>query len=305
MKEEVRKGDKGTRATPLEALVDAYASRPTLSPRTKESYTAGLSRFAAFLDPGGVLIPREITKAHVNAYAASFDEVSERTRSDSLRVLKAFFAWLCSENLLLTNPASHLSIPRPSTLAPMPLGEREVVRLLNAPDTGTVLGLRDRAFLEALYGTGMRVGELVSLDLQDVELSEKLCFIRKGKGGKGRWVPLTEEAAHWLRAYLEASRPRLYKKKISGRLFLSMHSPGLGRSQVEWLCRRYAQQAGITRRVWPHLLRHTAACHLLENGASLFHVQALLGHALAVTTQRYTHVTTRHLMEAYRCHPRA
>jgi site-specific recombinase XerD len=250
------------------------------------------------------LSPREITKAHVNAYAASLDAISERTRSDSLRVLKAFFAWLCSENLLLTNPASHLSIPRPSSLAPLPLGEREVVRLLNAPDTGTVLGLRDRALLETLYGTGMRVGELVALNLQDVELSEKLCFIRKGKGGKGRWVPLTEEAAHWLRAYLENARPRLYKKKISSRLFLSERSP-LTRSGVETICRRYAQKAGITRRVWPHLLRHTAACHLLENGASLFHVQALLGHALAVTTQRYTHVTTRHLMEAYRCHPRA
>ena len=275
-----------------------------MSPWTRESYTGNLSRFLVFLDPGGVLTPREVTRAHVNAYAASLDGKAEATRAHALGTLRLFFSWLCAENLLLSNPASHLLIPHPSTLAPLPLTERETIRLLAAPETDTVLGLRDRAILEVLYATGMRTGELVALKIQDLDLSRKLCFIRKGKGGGSRWAPLTGEAVHALGAYLEASRPRLYKKRITLALFLSSRSM-LTRSGIEGLCRRYANQAGIGRRVWPHLLRHTAACHLLENGASLFHVQILLGHAYAVTTQRYTHVTRRHLLEAYRCHPRA
>ena len=181
------------------------------------------------------------------------------------------------------------------------------MRLLNAPDTDTHLGLRDRAILETLYATGMRLGELLALTLQDVDFSERQCFIRKGKGGKGRWAPLTHEACTFLQAYLDTARPRLVRRgKFTDALFMGLRGRPLDRDGVRALCRLHARQAGITRRVWPHLLRHTAACHLLQNGASLFHVQLLLGHALPTTTQRYTHVTPglmRSTLTA--CHPRA
>jgi site-specific recombinase XerD len=181
-----------------------------------------------------------------------------------------------------------------------------MVRLLNAPDTDTHLGLRDRAILETLYSTGMRLGELLALTLQDVDFSERHCFIRKGKGGKGRWAPLTHEACTFLQAYLDTARPRLVKARPVPQIFVGLRGRPLDRDGVRALCRLHARHAGITRRVWPHLLRHTAACHLLQNGASLFHVQLLLGHALPVTTQRYTAVTPglmRSTLQA--CHPRA
>ena len=300
----------GTRAphptahTPLLGLIEDYLSNQTFSPRTKHSYKARLGLFAAFWGPSG-FHPREITKAHINEYAASLERLSDATRTGYLQTIKVFFAWLCEKEILLGNPAYHLRMPYPSTLAPLPLTEGETVRLLNAPDTNTILGLRNRALLEVLYATGMRVNELLNLQLQDLDLSRRLCFIRKGKGGKGRWVPLTEEACRFVAAYLEASRPRMIKNRFSLYLFLCRTAPRLGIQCVQAVCRNAARRAGITRRVYPHLLRHTAACHLLENGASLFHVQLLLGHARATTTQRYTHVTLGHIREAYRCHPHA
>lgn len=317
MKEEVRRGDKGTTTTqkaegrskkdegpPLQKLIESYLEGQTFSERTRHGYRARLRLLAGFLEPSG-LQPREITKAHLSQYAATLDGLSPATRTGYLQTIKSFFAWLCEKEILIGNPASHLCRPRASPPETLPLTEAEAVRLLNAPDTDTILGLRNRALLEVLYATGMRVDELLHLQLQDLDLSRRLCFIRKGKGGKGRWVPLTEEACRFTAAYLEASRPRLIKNRFSLYLFLCRTAPRLGIQCVQAVCKKAARRAGITRRVYPHLLRHTAACHLLENGASLFHVQLLLGHALATTTQRYTHVSLGHLKEAFRCHPHA
>jgi len=292
--------------TPLLGLIETYLSSQGLGERTKRSYRDRLGLFAAFLDPGGILAPREITKAHINAYAVSLEDKSEATRAAYLKTLKLFLSRLTEENILLTHPAAHLTFPNLRPLLPVPLSEREMMRLLNAPDTDTHLGLRDRAILEVLYSTGMRLGELLALTLQDVDFSERQCFIRKGKGGKGRWAPLTHEACTFLQAYLDTARPRLVKARPYPQIFVGLRGRPLDRDGVRALCRLHARNAGITRRVWPHLLRHTAACHLLAGGASLFHVQLLLGHALPVTTQRYTAVTPglmRSTLQA--CHPRA
>ena len=264
-----------------------------------------LSRFAAFLDPGGVLAPKEITRAHVNAYADSIGDRSEHYRADTLRMLKAFFGRLAATGRLLLNPASHLRLPRLKFQPVVPLSERDMRRLLDAPDTDTVCGLRDRAMLEVLYATGMRSGELRLLKLQDVDLSERQCFIQKGKGSKGRWVPLTEEACRFTAAYLEASRPRLVGTRPTPYLFPNRRGGRMSAVGLGERCHHYARQAGLPRPVWPHLLRHTAACHLLEGGASLFHIQKLLGHVNATTTQRYTHMSAGHLKDVLKaCHPR-
>jgi len=302
---EKRGSRKKRKATPLETLIKNYLSRQSFSEATLRGYRQRLERFLAFLKNAGARTPREITKAHINEYAASMEGLSDATRAAYLATLKTFFNRLASENLILGNPASFLRIPHVPALGPMPLTEKEMVRLLDAPDVGTILGLRDRAILETLYGTGMRVSELLALHLQDVNLADRTCFIRKGKGGKGRWAPLTEQACRFLGAYMERARSKLAAAKPTAHLFLCLSGKRLGEHNVRLICRRHAKRAGIVRPVWAHLLRHTAACHLLENGASLFHVQMFLGHALASTTERYTHVTRRHMMEAYRCHPRA
>ena len=299
-------GAKKKPTTTLKTLIKEFLSSQSFSADTQRSYRQRLERLLAFLKTAGAQKPREVTKAHISEYAATMEGQSDSTRAAYLATLKTFFAWLVARDGLLLNPAALLRIPRVSSPGPLPLSEEEMERLLDAPDTGTVLGLRDRAMLEVLYSTGMRSGELLALTLRDVDLGEKLCFIRKGKGGGSRWAPLTEAACRTLEAYLERARPRLTAGGPSDYLFPSKFTPRLGIPCLDFRCRRYAKQAGIERRVWPHLLRHTAACHLLQGGASLFHVQMFLGHAWVSTTQRYTHVGDGRVREVYRrCHPRA
>ena len=299
-------GAKNKPATTLQTHIKEFLSGQSFSADTQRGYRQRLERFLAFLTAAGARTPREVTKAHINAYAATLEGRSDSTRAAYLATVKTFFTWLTGRDILLLNPAALLRIPRPSSPGPLPLSEEEMERLLDAPDTGTVLGLRDRAMLEVLYSTGMRSGELLALTLRDVDLGEQLCFIRRGKGGGSRWAPLTEAACRILEAYLERARPRLVAGGPSDYLFPSKFTPRLGIPCLDFRCRRYAKQAGIERRVWPHLLRHTAACHLLQSGASLFHVQMFLGHAWVSTTQRYTHVADGRVREVYRrCHPRA
>ena len=290
----------------MEKPIAAYLSDRVLSQEHKERCRAVLWRFGAFLRVRGVITLRAVDKAHVDAYGATLEGLAPATQALRLRIVKCFFDWLHRSEKILGHPAAHLRIQHPQAPLPEPLTERDVDKLLRAPDPDTVLGLRDRAMLETLYATGMRIGELLALKLQHVDLAENLAFIEKGKGGKCRWVPLTRDAAAWLRAYLDLARPRLAKHRITPHLFLSGQGRALCKAQMETNCRRYARQAGFEKRVWPHLLRHTAACHLLENGASLFNVQLFLGHARAESTQGYTKVTLPHLKETLaRCHPRS
>jgi len=301
-----RKKDLGPTAVFMEKPIAAYLADRVLSQEHKERCRAVLWRLGAFLRERGVITLRAVEKAHVDAYGATLEGLAPATQALRLRIVKCFFDWLHGSEKILGHPAAHLRIPHPQAPLPEPLTQREVERLLAAPDPDTVLGLRDRAMLETLYATGMRIGELLALKLQHVDLAERLAFIEKGKGGKCRWVPLTRDAADYLSAYLELARPRLVKGRATAYLFISGQGRALCKAQMETNCRRYAQQARIERRVWPHLLRHTAACHLLENGASLFHVQLFLGHARAESTQGYTRITLGHLKETMqRCHPRS
>jgi integrase/recombinase XerD len=252
----------------------------------------------------GVRTPQQVKKTHVDAYGATLDGLEPVTVTGQLHRVKRFFDWLLKKEILLTSPAAHLKLRKPRPPFRIPLSEDEITRLLSAPDTGTILGLRDRAMLETLYATGMRASELLALNLQDVDLAAETCFIRKGKGGHCRWVPLTEASVDFIRAYLDKARAALAVDSTPF-LFVSRQGGPLTRQHLGVLCHLYARKAGLERKVWPHLLRHTAASHLLLNGAPFFHVQLLLGHAKADTTQGYTHINFAHLRQTHaRCHPR-
>jgi site-specific recombinase XerD len=291
--------------SPLKALIQEHLTDAYTNATTRETYGYTLKGFCAFLATLGVQTPQQIKKAHLDAYGATLDGMEPVTVMGRLHRVKRFFDWLLKKEILLTSPAAHLRLHKPEPPIRIPLSEEEINGLLNAPDVGTILGLRDRAILETLYATGMRVSELLALHLQDVDLADHTAFIRKGKGGYCRWVPLTEAAVDFIRAYLDKARPALAKNSSTAFLFISGMARPLCRQYLQVLCRRYAKQAGIERRVWLHLLRYTAACHLLGNGATVFHVQLLLGHGKLSSTQRYTPLTLPRLQEIHtRCHPR-
>ena len=291
---------------PILKAVDAYLSRKTLTSKSRAAYQRRLSFFTAFLNRRGVTIPQAVKQDDILAFAASIGDREPATRAAYLRTVKDFFSYLVQEQVIFTSPASRLTPPRTRPKAPFPLPERDVQRLLSAPDLHTLLGLRDRAILETLYATGMRAGECAHLKVREVDLSTSLCFIARGKGGKGRWTPLTDSAVLFLRLYLERSRPRLANGRPSPFLFLTRTGKRLQVQDIRYVCRVCGEKAGIQRRVHPHLLRHSAACHLLENGASIRHVQALLGHRKLSTTQVYTKAPIGRLKKVLkRCHPRS
>lgn len=288
----------------LKALIQEHLTDAYTNPTTRETYGYTLKGFCSFLSGLGVRTPQAVRKAHLDAYGATLDGLEPVTVMGRLHRVKRFFDWLLKKEILLTSPADHLRLHKPEPPIRIPLTEDEVNALLAAPDTSTILGLRDRAMLETLYATGMRAGELLALHLQDVDLAEQTAFIRKGKGGYCRWVPLTEASVDFIRAYLDKARAALAVDSTPF-LFVSKQGGPLTRQHLGVLCRRYARGAGIERRVWIHLLRYTAACHLLGNGATVFHVQLLLGHGKLSSTQRYTPLTLPQLQETLtRCHPR-
>ena len=289
----------------MRRLIGRFVAGSVFGAEHKGRCRAVLWAFGGFLLSRGVESLLEVRKAHVDEYRATLADQAPATRDVKAAILKSFFDWLHNREMILIHPAAHIRTPHPKPLYPVPLTRREVDRLLRAPDPDTVLGLRDRAMLETLYATGMRLGELLKLKMRDVDLAQRLCYIEKGKGGVCRWALLSQDAAAYIRAYLDLARPKLGRGKATPWLFLSSQRKPLCKAQMDSNCRRYAKQAGIKRRVWPHLLRHTAACHLLQNGATLFHVQLFLGHARTESTHGYTRVTMNHLHATIeRCHPR-
>jgi integrase/recombinase XerD len=219
--------------------------------------------------------------------------------------LKSFHRFLLSEKLADTDPTALIGYPKSGRLLPHVLSRDEVEKLLTAPDTGTASGIRDRAILELLYSSGLRVSELTALRLPEINWDEGWVRVL-GKGSKERLVPAGKSALDWIRRYLAEARPAWTVKKPGNDVFLSRRGSRLSRVMVWMLIRKYARLAGITRQIGPHTLRHSFATHLLEGGAGLRDVQEMLGHASLATTQIYTHVDRRRLAEVYRkFHPRA
>jgi integrase/recombinase XerD len=229
-------------------------------------------------------------------------------QNNVLAWVKGFFGWLQAEGVLTRNPAAAaLYAKQPDPLPKDVLTMAEAVAILDAPDLTTPLGQRDRAILETMYATGLRRAELRALGLVDVDLDAEVVIVRQGKGGKGRVVPLTRAACAALENYLRETRPALLGGHESPRLFVSpVNHPGdgfcLGYHALSNLVRRYAQAAGVKKKVTPHLWRHTCATHLLQNRANVRHVQEMLGHKSLATTERYLRLTITDLKDAHRRH---
>jgi len=274
------------------------------SPNTVDGYRRDISRFVTFQPKASL---KSITPSDIREFLLSLHNqgLSSRSIARSLSALKSFFKYLVEENLISENPVETLETPKIWRKLPHTLSLNEVESLLNQPNTETLLGLRDKAMLEVLYATGVRVSELISLELNDLNL--EVGFIRSyGKGGKERVIPLGEVAQSYLKIYLEQSRPKLVKNQNLPALFISRRKMPMTRQAFWKILKQYVLQSGITLKVSPHTLRHAFATHLLERGADLRSVQEMLGHSDISTTQIYTHILQNRMREVFdQCHPRA
>jgi integrase/recombinase XerD len=277
-------------------------------------YPTRIRPFLAFLEERGIRDIGRVKKEHLFDYNTRIINTPKRdgspqraaTINHKIGALKCFFAYLNATDHILTNVATGL--PRPKInkeLRREPLTEGEVNALLKVIPTNTIEGYRDRAIVEVLYGTGIRISELTALLVSDVHLKEGVLVVRKGKGGKGRMVPLSTWAAAYVKGYLKTVRPKLAAEGTGQLLFLSGRGKRLWRDHVSADMQRYGQKAGIEKPVTPHVLRHSFATHLLKRGADIRAIQEMLGHADIGTTQRYTKVEISDLKAVHRkCHPR-
>ena len=232
---------------------------------------------------------------------------SPRSVARAIACYRGFYRFLTIDKRIKSNPADQLRAPRSWKSLPRHLSVEEVDKLLQQPDVSTPRGLRDRALIELLYATGLRVSELISLRPADVNL-DALFLTCTGKGDKQRIVPMGDEAAAWVRRYLREGRPALLGKRTSPRLFVNARGGGPGLTRVGFwkILKGYGRTAGVTATLSPHMLRHSFATHLLERGADLRAIQMMLGHADLSTTQIYTHVLQQRMRAVYdRFHPRA
>ena len=278
-----------------------------LAANTLEAYSRDLQDFLRFLESREITDLTEPRAETLYEYLKVLRsrELSSRSQARSLSSLRSFFRFLQEEGLRKDNPLLPLQGPKPGRALPKTLSGLEVENLLLQPRTDNPLGLRDGAMLELLYATGLRVSEIVSLTLNQLEMGAGL--IRAlGKGSKERLIPFSSLARRRLEEYLLAGRKHLLQGRTSPYLFVNSRGGRLSRQGFWKILGVYCRQAGITRRVSPHTLRHSFATHLLEGGADLRSIQTLLGHADISTTQIYTAVTSEHLREVYRrYHPRA
>ncbi len=293
-------------AARIESFLDVLASERGASPHTLAAYRRDLTDFARFLEarrrPLHRVEAEDVIGWLEHLRRARLKPASLARRLSALRGLARY---LVREGALPRDPTEHIERPRPSRPLPRALSVGGAAALVEAPDPHTPRGVRDRAVLELLYATGMRASECLGLRLDDVNLSAGY-VICTGKGRKQRLVPLGAEAARWLRRYLDAARPVYTRRADCGRLFVNPRGGRLSRQSLWAIVRRAAAAAGPGRRVSPHVLRHSFASHLLEGGADLRAVQAMLGHADIGTTQIYTHLPSAAVRRMYDTfHPRA
>jgi len=286
----------------IESFLDALWSERGLSENTLQSYRYDLTLLAQHLD-----------KRHSGLQAANREELlnflatqvqagrSPRSLSRYLSGFRQFYQWLLREGRIQKDPSALIDSPKLGRGLPKALSEQQVEALLEAPDTGSPLGLRDRTMLELMYATGLRVSELISLQVINLGINQGVVRVT-GKGGKERLVPLGEEALSWLQRYLQDSRPELLKGADCRQVFVTNRKSGMTRQAFWYAVRKYAVIAGISQNVSPHMLRHSFATHLLNHGADLRVVQLLLGHSDLSTTQIYTHIAREGLKQLHREH---
>lgn len=287
----------------IDQFVDALWLESGLSKNTLSAYRSDITHLARFIEPTGLL---EIGQAEIQKYLATL--LAQNTKSSSsarmLSTLRRFYRYQIRENRISADPCAHVMSPKQGRPLPKTLSEAQVDALLAAPDTQTELGLRDRAMLEVLYATGLRVSELVNLRMLEANLEVGVVRI-VGKGNKERLVPLGEQAIDWVAAYLSSARPVLLGNRHSEAMFITARGAAMTRQAFWYMIKRHAKIAGIGQSLSPHTLRHAFATHLINHGADLRSVQMLLGHADLSTTQIYTHIAKERLQSMHaKHHPR-
>jgi integrase/recombinase XerD len=293
-----------------DSLVDEYlnflAVERGASLNTLDAYSRDIHQFLGFATAGGVSSPLAVTSGNVTAFLGELRDqgLSSTSMNRKLAAIRGFYKYLLREARLEENPLARVQIARTWMRLPGTLSREEMETLLAQPADATPAGIRDRAILELLYATGIRVSELGTLTLNRV--NRQMGFlVTVGKGRKERIVPVGRSALQWLGRYVEQARPVFLKKRTSSVLFLNRSGEGFTRQGLWKLIKKYARMANLERKVHPHTFRHSFATHLLEGGADLRSVQVMLGHADISTTQIYTHVTRDRLKEIHRkFHPR-
>ena len=305
------------KATQIEILIERYRQQLEIlnfSPRTVTGRLVHLRRFAAFLGQQNIAEVATITSGTVADHQRDLFYLptsrgtarSVSYQNQSMHALRGFFRFLKTEGYVAQDVAESLPLARtPHTLPRTILTPEEARQVIETPDTGCLLGYRDRTILETFYATGIRKSELMNLTVNDVNLEEGVLRINGGKFNKDRVVPLTRLASSFLETYLKAIRPALMQGRVSDRVFISQRAGPLSKNALGELVEKYARMAGLSKHVTCHIWRHSCATHLVQNKASLRHVQELLGHRDLSTTERYLHLTITDLKEAHRqCHPR-
>ena len=289
----------------LPTYLDHLAVERGLSPRSIDAYGRDLAVFGQHLAERSVptsKVSRAEIVRHLQARRAA--GLSARSAARLISALRGFFAFAVAEGIAAEDPTGHVENPKTWAALPHALGPADVEKLFAAPDPSDPLGLRDRAMLETLYATGLRVSELVRVEKERVDLAGGTILVL-GKGSKERLVPLGRSAVAWIRRYVASARPKLDTRR-SAHLFLNRRGAPMTRQRFWQLIEGYARKAGIRAAISPHVLRHSFATHLLEHGADLRSVQMMLGHADISTTQIYTHVSRARLRAVYdEFHPRA
>jgi integrase/recombinase XerD len=291
----------------LVRFLEWFAARG-YSPRTTDIRADALRRFLRFCMERGIQRPQDVTRPILERYRRHLyhyrkengEPLSFATQQQRLIPLRTFFRWLARENYILANPASELELPRVHRRLPAHILSREEVEAVLAQTLlHGELGLRDRAMLETLYSSGIRRSELINLKLYDLDLRNGSLLVRLGKGQKDRYVPLGARAIQWLKRYLEDVRPELVIEPDEGYAFLHEFGEPFSKNRLTDMVKKYLRAAGVAKPGAAHLFRHAMATHMLENGADIRFIQAILGHAQLTTTEIYTHVTIAKLKEIH------
>lgn len=294
--------------TELEDFILYLATERGLSDNYQLSTRRSLETFTSWAEKlHQIATPESVTLEHFQEFLAHRKRTGLAAASIKLEIvaIKIFFRWLASRNRIPRDPADVLPLPKLERYLPETLNTLDVERLLSAVDTTLPLGLRDRAMLELLYASGLRASECVGVRLENLDLDHGVIRVT-GKGNKTRLVPVGGKAREAITEYLEKERPELVSKRTGSHIFLSHHGKSLTTVRLWQIVKARAAQAGLDQNVYPHLLRHSFATHLLGGGADLRIIQEMLGHADIATTEIYTHVDNTRLAEVHRkFHPRS
>ncbi len=289
----------------IDLFLNNLAVERGLSVNTISAYSSDLRNFQDYLRQSGISLWPEVSHNNISEYIQTLGpSFSPRSRARRLAALRTFFKFLRKEGLIEDNPSSLVHFPKLGPQLPKALTTSQVESLLSQPDSSRPLGQRDSAMLELFYACGLRVSEIADLQLRQITLQPGYIIVR-GKGDKERLVPMGELAAECLKVYLEDGRIRLSKTGAVPQVFVNARGESISRQGIWKIIKNCARKAGIDANITPHMLRHSFATHLLENGADLRSLQVMLGHADISTTQIYTHVARERLKEIHRrYHPR-